>query len=58
MAGPPVGLAGASPTVGIPASIHRADWSVDVITHDVFMQAIGNVEADVARMEDEWERES
>jgi hypothetical protein len=39
--------------MGLDAPTRRA---VDVITHDVFMQVIADLEADVARMEAELAR--
>ncbi len=41
--------------MGLDSPTRRA---VDVITHDVFMEAVAEPEADVARMEGELERES
>ena len=41
--------------MGLDAPTQRA---VDVITHDAFMEMMGDLEADVARMEAELDRES
>ena len=41
--------------MGLDAPTRRA---VDVITHDAFMEMMGDLEADVARMEAELDRES
>jgi hypothetical protein len=41
--------------MGLDAPTRRA---VNVITHDAFVEMIGDLEADIARMEGERERES